>query len=86
LRGISECKDRRGLASLDEDRERSRRLREDIMFLEGTAVIEEGIRRASCFCGGKGVALRCQCPNKVVNLLGEGVDDASERRDGWRGG
>ena len=48
MRGIGECKDRRGLAGLDGDRERSKRLREDIMFFEGTAVIEEGMRGASC--------------------------------------
>ena len=46
---IGECKDRRGLAGLDGDRERSRRLREDIMFLEGTAVIEEGYKRSELF-------------------------------------
>ena len=52
-RGIGEGKDRRGLA-LNGDRERSRRLQEDITFSEGTAVIEEGMRGASCCCGGKG--------------------------------
>ena len=75
-----------GLAGLDGDRERSRWLREDMMFFEGAAVIEEGIRGASCFCRGKRVALHCQCPNEVKNFFGEGIDDASERRDGWRGG
>ena len=38
---IGECRDRSGLAGLDGDRERSRRLREDIMFLEGTAVLKK---------------------------------------------
>ena len=38
------------LAGLGGDRERSRWLRENIMFFEGTAVIEEGEREASCFC------------------------------------
>ena len=41
----------RRLAGLSGDQERLRRLREDI---EGTAVIEEGERGASCFCRGKG--------------------------------
>ena len=84
MSGIGECRDRRELAGLDEDRERSRWLREDTF--DGTAVVEENMRRASCFCGGEGVALRCQCPNEVKNFSGEGIDDASERRDGWRGG
>ena len=44
----------RRLAGLSGDQERSRRLREDIMFFEGTAVIEEGERGASSFCRGKG--------------------------------
>ena len=51
---IGECRDRSKLAGVDGDRERSRRLREDIMFLEGTAVIEEGMKGASCFAEVKG--------------------------------
>ena len=53
LGGTGGCKDRRGLAGLDGDRERSRRLREDIMFFGG-AFIGEGMRGAGCFRGGNG--------------------------------
>ena len=44
MRGIGECKDKRGRAGLNGDRERSRQLREDIMLFQGTSVIEEGMR------------------------------------------
>jgi hypothetical protein len=55
--------DRRGPAGLDEDRERSRQIREDIMFFEATARYE----RSDLFLRRQlGLALRCQCPKEVV--------------------
>lgn len=56
------------MCGLDGDRERSRRLWEDIIFLKEQRLLKVVWEERAVYMEAKGVVLHCQCLNKLVNF------------------